>query len=108
LIFFFFRDIVGQVIEKFRAGFQVGITDIWSRALAYHLLPGTNDANFFSDDQTTHGAGILYSDIAQNGQFLSKAMPYPITVINSRPPKFEDLAPGTNLPLNATVYEVRI
>jgi lysophospholipase len=31
--------------------------------------------------------------------------PFPITVIDSKPPVYESLPPGTNLPANATVYE---
>lgn len=38
--------------------------DFWARALSYHFLNGTTPENFFSNS-SSHGAGILFSDIAE-------------------------------------------
>lgn len=99
-----YSEIIPQVIAKARAGFDTGVNDLWSHALSYHFFPGTSLENLFSPE-STHGAGVLYSDIPTVPAYRFKALPYPITVINARPPLFEELPPGTNLPLNVTVYE---
>ncbi|KAG8817632.1 hypothetical protein FRC17_011140, partial [Serendipita sp. 399] len=101
----FYDDIVAQVRSKAEAGFDTGLPDLWSRALAYHLLPGTSESNFFSGTDS-HGAGILFSDLRQNIRFMQKEMPLPLVVVNARPPLFENAPPGTNLPLESTVYEI--
>lgn len=97
-------DIIPRIISRAHKSFSTGLTDIWSLALSYHLFPGTSLSNFFSSD-SPHGSGTLYSSIRSTSSFSSHILPFPITVIDSRPPGFENLPPGTNLPLNATVYE---
>ena len=100
----FLSEIVAQVTSKAHASFSTGLTDIWSRALSYHLFPGTTPSNFFSNS-STHGAGILYSSIQSTPSFTTFSSPFPITVIDTRPPGFQNLPPNSSLPLNATVYE---
>ena len=90
------------------------MTDIWSRALAYHFLTGlgslstldtiTTEQNFFTND-TSHGAGILWSDMKFVPTFQQREFPLPIVVTNVRPPGFAKLPPSTILFLNSTQYE---
>jgi len=90
------------------------MTDIWSRALSYHFLSGlgvantldtiTTAENFFTND-TSHGAGILWSDMKNVPTFQRREFPLPIVVANVRPPGFTELPPDTVLFLNSTQYE---
>lgn len=51
-----------EIAGKNSAGFNVTVTDMWSRILARHFLNGTTSANFFNYD-VNHGAGLLWSDV---------------------------------------------
>jgi len=65
--------------------------------LSYHFLTGldaahtldtiTTDTNFFTND-TSHGAGILWSDMKTVPTFQKREFPLPIIVANGRPPGF--------------------
>lgn len=72
-----------------------------SRMLSYHFLSGTNDSNFFDD--SSHGAGQLWSQIAEAPFFTEKQAPFPLVVFNTN---------GTvnltteAISLDLTVYEV--
>lgn len=90
------------------------MTDLWSCGLAYHFLTGrgesravdttTTQENFFTND-TTHGAGILWSQMTKIPTFEKHAFPLPIVVANSLAPGFDKLRPSPDLFLNATQYE---
>lgn len=71
--------------------------------ISYHFLNGTTEDNFFTND-SSHGAGILWSNIPNQPTFQNLSVPYPIIMTDSRPV-------GSNLTTilanNATVYEVR-
>lgn len=51
-----------EIAGKDSAGFDVTITDMWSRILARHFVNGTTSANFYDYD-INHGAGLLWSDV---------------------------------------------
>ncbi|KDQ08047.1 hypothetical protein BOTBODRAFT_166340 [Botryobasidium botryosum FD-172 SS1] len=96
----FYDDLFADVMHKAQAGFQVSITDPWTRALSYHFLNGTNRSNFF--DNSTHGAGILWSSIPQIPAFQSHSMPYPLVVADSLA---NNRSESHYMPLWSTVYE---
>jgi len=56
-------DLMTELGGKHQAGFAITFADLWSRALARHFVNGTTAENFFSNT-TAHGAGVLFSSIA--------------------------------------------
>ncbi|KAL3237195.1 lysophospholipase family protein [Nakaseomyces bracarensis] len=83
-------SIGAQVQGKEKAGFNVTITDLWSRALAYAWFP----------TKTNAGAGITWSSLRDSEMFKNGSMPMPISVADGR-------YPGTKvINLNATVFEM--
>lgn len=63
-------DLVEELRGKYDAGFVVTFADYWGRALARHFTNGTFPSNFF-DESYTHGAGILWSGVANTCVYLS-------------------------------------
>ncbi|KDQ08024.1 hypothetical protein BOTBODRAFT_180172 [Botryobasidium botryosum FD-172 SS1] len=55
----YYDAMLAGVQDKATAGFNVSLTDVWSRALSYHFLRGTNKENYF--DNSTHGTGTRFS-----------------------------------------------
>ncbi|KAF8524875.1 phospholipase B [Hysterangium stoloniferum] len=98
----YYGSVLSTVYAKADAGFDTSITDPWARLISYHFLNGTTRANFFTND-SSHGAGLLWSDIPNTPVFKSFAIPFPIIASNSR-------ASGSNVtdrpPLDSTVYEI--
>jgi lysophospholipase len=82
-------------------------TDYWSASLAYHFLNGTSSSNFF-DLNAPHGAGILWSDIAQLSSFQSHQVPFPLLNIDtfSSNQNNSNIGPGATVPLSNIIYEV--
>lgn len=89
------------------------MTDIWSCALGYHFLTGLGDSravdtittedNFFTNE-TSHGAGILWSQMTNLPVFKKRQFPLPIVVVDSIPLGAQ-LLPNNLVPLNSTHYE---
>jgi lysophospholipase len=108
------RSVLWSVDDKGRTGLDTSLTDIWSCALAYHFLTGlgdpsaadtiTTNGNFFTND-TSHGAGILWSHMINIPTFQKREFPLPIVVADTRPPGFAQLSPNPVIPLNSTQYE---
>jgi lysophospholipase len=108
------RSLLWSTDDKGRTGLDTSLTDIWARALSYHFLTGlgnpitsdtiTTTGNFFTND-TSHGAGILWSDMASLPTFQKREFPLPLVVADVRPPGFSKLPPNTTLFLNSTQYE---
>jgi lysophospholipase len=108
------RSVLWSVDDKGRTGLDTSLTDIWSCALAYHFLTGlgepskadtiTSQANFFTND-TSHGAGILWSHMVNIPTFQKRELPLPIVVAATRPSGFAQLSPIPDIPLNSTQYE---
>src|SRR5882724_11418882 len=82
---------------------DTSIIDPWSRLLSYHFLNGTSPQNFFTND-SSHGAGLLWSQAILTPSYQQAMSPFPVIVINSLPI-------GSNLSnpsLSQTVYEVSL
>ncbi|KAJ3744845.1 phospholipase B [Lentinula detonsa] len=90
-----------SVDAKAAAGFNVTIGDGWARALSYHFLSGTNLSNFF--DTSSHGAGQLWSQIANADFFNNHQAPFPLVVLDTN--GTFDLT-TESIPLDLPVYEV--
>lgn len=59
----YYTNLVEELRGKYDAGYVVTFADYWARAIARHFANGTFSSNFF-DESYTHGAGILWSDVA--------------------------------------------
>ena len=60
----YLTDLVEELRGKYDAGYAVTFADFWARGLARHFVNGTFSSNFF-DESYTHGAGILWSSVAE-------------------------------------------
>jgi lysophospholipase len=70
--------------------------------ISYHFLNETTRGNFYTN-QTSHGAGQLWSETYLLPSFQNHTIPFPIVTADSR-----EAGSGitTTVPLNSTVYEV--
>ncbi|TFY82193.1 hypothetical protein EWM64_g1817 [Hericium alpestre] len=93
--------LVTSVVAKGKAGFDTSITDTWARMISYHFLNGTSRDNFFAND-TSHGAGQLWSRIVDQPSWQARFPPFPIVTVDSRPVGSN----ATTTDLTPTVYEV--
>ncbi|TLS28385.1 hypothetical protein PpBr36_01928 [Pyricularia pennisetigena] len=84
----YWKDIIGDVDKKKKAGFSTSITDYWGRALSYQLIDAANG-----------GDQYLFSSIAQTPDFQMGNSPFPIIVANGRKPD------SVIISLNSTVFE---
>ena len=60
----YFADLVEELKGKCNAGYAVTFADVWARILARHVVNGTFPSNFYGESYA-HGAGILWSSIAE-------------------------------------------
>ncbi|KAJ7858829.1 lysophospholipase [Mycena olivaceomarginata] len=107
-----FEQEVLQEIAVKAEHFPVSVGDVWGRALARHFSNGTTLATLLAN--TSHGAGILFSDLVNLPTFASHEQPIPIIVVNLflkhiRGPIF----PGNNfspnfVPLNTPMFELNL
>jgi len=67
--------------------------------ISYHFLNETTRNNFYTND-TSHGAGQLWSQISLLSNFRNNTMPFPIVAADSR-----QAGSGLTTTLNSTVYE---
>lgn len=84
----YYNDLHDEVTAKEDAGFDVSLTDYWSRALSRQFV-----------NYTDGGPGITYSSIAKSDDFVNGNMPFPIIVADGRNPG--ELVISSN----ATVFE---
>lgn len=84
----YYNDLHDEVSAKEDAGFDVSLTDYWSRALSRQFV-----------NYTDGGPGITYSSIAKTAEFINGDMPFPIIVADGRNPG--ELVINSN----ATVFE---
>jgi lysophospholipase len=71
--------------------------------LSYHFLNQTSRTNFFTDE-SSHGAGQLWSDLPHNSMFEEYNVPLPLIIFDSRP---SGVKVDGYTPHNIPVYEVR-
>ncbi|KIY51596.1 lysophospholipase [Fistulina hepatica ATCC 64428] len=71
--------LLDELSGKYEVGFPVTLADLWARSLSRHFVNGTAGGNFF-DNSSTHGAGILFSNITSLSSFVSHSQPFPIIV----------------------------
>ncbi|THH03849.1 hypothetical protein EW145_g5959 [Phellinidium pouzarii] len=111
----FYLDIIDEIGGKEEAGFPVTIADFWTRLLARHFVNGTNLVNFFNETSSTHGAGILFSAIANTSSFVNHEIPFPIVIADTYSPfenrstimsADEDVVPLTNPIYEFTPFEM--
>ncbi|KAJ7700428.1 lysophospholipase [Mycena rosella] len=88
--------------------FPVSVGDGWGRALARHFSNGTSAANFLAN--TSHGAGILFSDLINLPTLASHELPFPIITADLLSKHINGtIFPGGNfVPLNTPMFEFNI
>ncbi|KAJ7023456.1 lysophospholipase [Mycena alexandri] len=103
----FAQEILQEIAVKAKH-FPVSVGDAWGRALARHFTNGTTVNNFFSN--TSHGAGILFSDFVNLPTLASREQPFPIMVLNIVSNHINGtIFPGMNgIPLNSPMFEINI
>ncbi|KAI5809280.1 lysophospholipase [Pyronema omphalodes] len=84
----YYNRIHDEVTDKGDAGFDVSLTDYWSRALSRQFL-----------DWKDGGPGVTWSSIALTDEFKNGEMPFPIIVADGRYPGEFIISKNT------TVYE---
>ncbi|KAJ6484319.1 lysophospholipase [Mycena vulgaris] len=101
-----------EVLQEFAVKakhFPVSVGDAWGRALARHFTNGTTLATLFAN--TSHGAGILFSDLVNLPAFASHEHPFPIIVANLASKHINGtIFPGGNgiIPLNTPMFEFNL
>ncbi|KAG6373882.1 lysophospholipase [Boletus reticuloceps] len=108
----YLTNLIEELKGKYHAGYPVTFADYWSRTLARHFVNGTFSSNFF-DESYTHGAGILWSSVAETESFTSYTIPFPIVVSDLSAPGqntsniiSEDFIPISNPIIEFNVYEM--
>ncbi|KAF8189185.1 lysophospholipase [Mycena galopus ATCC 62051] len=107
-----FEQEVLQEIAVKAEHFPVSVGDVWGRALARHFSNGTTLATLLAN--TSHGAGILFSDLIDLPTFASYEQPLPILATDL----FSKHINGTRLssgiygsylnPINSPVFEFNL
>ncbi|EIW85716.1 lysophospholipase [Coniophora puteana RWD-64-598 SS2] len=100
---------VSEILDKQLAGYPVTFADVWSRTLARHFANGTTESNFY-DEAYPHGAGVLFSDIANTSMFESRQMPFPIVIADIDVPttNASEIIPGDTEPLTNPIFEFNV
>ncbi|KAI0314922.1 phospholipase B [Amylostereum chailletii] len=80
----FYGSIVWSIMAKAQKGIDTSLTDPWARMISYHFLNQTTRGNFFTND-SSHGAGQLWSSFPQTTVWQQHAAPFPIIQADSRP-----------------------
>ncbi|KAH7909777.1 lysophospholipase catalytic domain-containing protein [Hygrophoropsis aurantiaca] len=92
------QELIEEIAGKYHAGFAVSYNDVTARDNGRHFVNGTSASNFF-DDTLLHGAGYLWSGVADLTSFQSYSQPFPILVATLLSPNanFSTLIPGGGL-----------
>ncbi|KAF9226992.1 hypothetical protein BS17DRAFT_697035 [Gyrodon lividus] len=105
----YITDLVDELKGKYDAGYPVTFADFWARALARHFVNGTFSSNFY-DESYTHGAGILWSGVAETTSFTSYTIPFPIVVTDLDAPgqNASNDIPGDYIPISNPIMEFNV
>ncbi|KAH7921091.1 hypothetical protein BV22DRAFT_1020027 [Leucogyrophana mollusca] len=105
----YLTDLVDELKGKYDAGYVVTFADFWARALARHFANGTTLSNFF-DESYTHGAGILWSEVANTSSFASYSIPFPIVVVDldASNQNESEIISGDFVPLTNPIMEFNV
>ncbi|KAG1723798.1 phospholipase B [Suillus lakei] len=98
----YWGSILASVESKANTGIPTSVVDLWGRMVSYHFLNETTRSNFYTN-QTSHGAGQLWSQMSLLPNFQNHTMPFPIVTADSRQAGSGII---TTVPLNSTVYEI--
>ncbi|KAJ7111443.1 lysophospholipase [Mycena epipterygia] len=103
-----FADELLQEIAVKAKHFPVSVGDVWGRSLARHFSNGTTFATFLAN--SSHGAGILFSDLINLPTFKSHAQPFPILTVDLDSKHINGtIFPGGNfIPLNSPMFEFNL
>ncbi|OJA08670.1 hypothetical protein AZE42_01184 [Rhizopogon vesiculosus] len=93
----YWGSILASVESKSNSGVPISMTDIWGRMVSYHFLNETTRDNFYTND-TSHGAGQLWSQMSLLPNFRNNTMPLPIVAADSR-----QAGSGLTTALNSTI-----
>ncbi|KAF8555546.1 hypothetical protein OG21DRAFT_854412 [Imleria badia] len=99
-------DLVEELEGKYDDGYVVTFVDLWARMLARHFVNGTFPSNFYNESYA-HGAGILWSSVAETESFTSYAIPFPIIVSEVSAPgqNMSEVIPGKYIPISNPIFE---
>ncbi|KAG2054996.1 lysophospholipase [Suillus hirtellus] len=107
----YYTNLADELLGKYDAGYVVTFADYWGRMLARHFTNGTFSSNIFNESYT-HGAGILWSAVANTTSFASYSIPFPIVTADLQAPGqnsseiiAEDYIPLTNPIIEFNVFE---
>lgn len=105
----YYTDLADELRGKYDAGFVVTFADYWTRSLARHFANGTFSSNFY-DESYTHGAGVLWSGVANTTSFASHSIPFPIVVTNLQAPgqNSSETIAGDFIPLTNPIFEFNV
>ncbi|EGO02345.1 hypothetical protein SERLA73DRAFT_104762 [Serpula lacrymans var. lacrymans S7.3] len=105
----YIKDLVEELQGKRDAGYVVTFADFWARALARHFANGTTVTNFF-DESVTHGAGVLFSGVANTSSFTSHSIPFPIVIadLDSPSQNTSNVEAGDYIPLTNPLIEFNV
>ncbi|KAJ6625147.1 lysophospholipase [Mycena sp. CBHHK59/15] len=103
----FAEQLVQEIAGKAKH-FPVSVGDVWGRSLARHFTNGTTLAGFLAN--TSHGAGILFSNLINLPTFVSHQQPLPIITANLDSKHINGTVfPGGNfIPLNTPMFEFNL
>ncbi|KAJ7826475.1 lysophospholipase [Mycena olivaceomarginata] len=103
----FVQEVLQEIAVKAKH-FPVSVGDAWGRSLARHFTNGTTPATLLAN--TSHGAGILFSDLVNLPTFTSHEHPFPILVADIVSKHINGtIFPGGNaIPLNSPIFEFNL
>ncbi|KAJ7068547.1 lysophospholipase [Mycena amicta] len=101
----FAQELLQEIAAKAKH-FPVSVGDVWGRSLARHFSNGTTLADFFAN--TSHGQGILWSDLVRLPTVVAHQQPLPLMVVNLDSKHINGTVfPGGNfIPLNTPMFEI--
>ncbi|KIK99016.1 hypothetical protein PAXRUDRAFT_133001 [Paxillus rubicundulus Ve08.2h10] len=105
----YLNNLIDELAGKYHAGYPVTFADFWARGLARHFVNGTFASNFY-DESYLHGAGILWSGVAETTSFTSYMIPFPIVVTDLTAPgqNASNDIPGNIIPISNPIIEFNV